>query len=509
MDFGPEILESKILIIDDEPTNVRLVEEMLSIPGFVNIESTTDPKTGVKMYQDSKPDLVLLDLLMPKMSGFEVLEEIKKIEKDSYPPVLVLTALIDEETHLKVLKAGARDFLTKPIRQNEILCRIRNILEVRLLHNQIKKHNIDLEEKVEQRTKKLIEANKELEKLRDQLEIENAYLREEATTEFNFVGIVGNSTAMEQVLNQIKRVAGSDSTVLIQGETGTGKELIARAIHEQSQRQERALVKVNCGGVPRELFESEFFGHLKGSFTGAIKDRTGRFQLADKGTLFLDEVGEIPIELQSKLLRVLQEGEFEPIGDDTSKNVDVRIIAATNRDLEDEIEKGAFREDLYYRLNVFPIHVPPLRERKEDIGLIADYFIKNHSRKINLKPITLTEENIQDLESYDWPGNIRELQNVIERALITAQDGKLSFDLRARPTFSHSSTKEASINEPVSDEGVITVDQEKDRSRNNIIAALKKSRWKVYGSDGAAKILGLHPQTLTNKMKKLGIKKNE
>ncbi len=509
MDLVPEILESKILIIDDEPANVRLVEQMLSLRGFTNVDSTTNPQTGVEMYLDLKTDLVLLDVLMPKMSGFEVLEEIKRIEKGSYPPVLVLTASVDQKTHLKALEAGARDFLTKPLKQNEVLSRIRNILEVRLLHNQIKNHNIELEEKVEERTKELVTANKELEKLRDQLEIENAYLREEVTTEFDYEGIVGNSPAMKQVLSQIKQVAGSDSTVLVQGETGTGKELIARAIHEQSQRQKRAMVKVNCGGIPRELFESEFFGHLKGAFTGAIKDRTGRFQLADQGTLFLDEVGEIPIELQPKLLRVLQEGEFESIGDDHSKNVDVRIIAATNRDLEEEIEKGSFREDLYYRLNVFPVHVPPLRERKEDIKLIADYFIKSHSRRLNLKALCLTEENIEDLESYNWPGNIRELQNVIERALITAQNGKLSFDLRARPTFSRRIAKETSSNGSTSDDGVFTVEQEKDRSRNNIIAALKKSRWKVYGSDGAASKLGLHPQTLTNKMKKLGIKKPE
>ncbi len=509
MNFDPKVLESKVLIIDDEPANVRLVEQMLKMHGFTSLESTTDPCIGVEMYLNSKPDLVLLDLLMPKMNGFEVLKEIKKIEKKSYPPVLILTALVDQDTHLKALEAGARDFLTKPLRQNEVLCRIRNILEVRLLHKHIKNHNLDLEEKVAERTKELVGANIELEKLRNQLEIENAYLREEVTTEFNVTGIIGNSSAMQNVFNKIKQVAGSDSTVLIQGETGTGKELIARAIHEQSQRKKRTLVKVNCGGIPRELFESEFFGHLKGSFTGAIKDRTGRFQLADQGTLFLDEVGEIPIELQPKLLRVLQEGEFEPIGDDQPRSVDVRIIAATNRDLENEIENGSFREDLYYRLDVFPIHVPPLRERKEDIKMIANHYIESHSRRLNLKRVKLTEENIRDLESYDWPGNIRELQNVIERALITAQDGNISFDLRARPTFIRSSIQKNSLKEPVAVDGVMTVDEERDRSRNNIIAALKKSRWKVYGSDGAANILGLHPQTLTNKMKKLGIKKNE
>jgi formate hydrogenlyase transcriptional activator len=507
MTFDPEILDSKILIIDDEPVNVRLVEQMLKMHGFTCLESSVDPHIGVEMYLSLKPDLVLLDLLMPKMSGFEVLEEIKKIEGGAYPPVLVLTALADEKTRFKALEAGARDFLTKPMNQQEVLCRIRNLLEIRLLHKRIKEHNLLLEKKVEERTADLLLANNELEVLQKQLQNENAYLRDEVTSEFDFEGIIGNSPSMQEVLKKIKQVAGSNSTVLIQGETGTGKELIARAIHEQSKRKKRALVKVNCGGIPRELFESEFFGHLKGAFTGAIKDRIGRFQLADKGTLFLDEVGEIPIELQPKLLRVLQEGEFEPIGEDRTRNVDVRIIAATNRDLKEETLKERFREDLYYRLDVFPIHVPPLRDRKEDIERIANFFIKDHSCRLNLKTVCLSEENIRDLDSYDWPGNIRELQNVIERALITAQDGVLNFDLRAKPNFLRRSTEEISSKEPLPIDDVFTAKEEKDRNRNNIIAALQKSNWKVYGSDGAAKILGLHPQTLSNKMKKLEIKK--
>ncbi len=507
MIFEPEILESKILIIDDEPVNTRLVEQMLKMRGFTCVESAIDPHIGIEMYMNSKPDLVLLDILMPKMSGFEVLEEIKKIEEGAYPPVLVLTALADEKTRFKALEAGARDFLTKPINQHEVLCRIRNLLETRLLHNQIKEHSLLLEKKVEERTADLLLAKNRLEELHKRLEIENAYLREEVTSKFDFEGIIGNSPSMQEALKKIKQVAGADSAVLIQGETGTGKELIARAIHEQSQRKKRALVRVNCAGIPRELFESEFFGHLKGSFTGAIKDRTGRFQLADGGTLFLDEVGEIPLELQSKLLRVLQEGEFEPIGEDRSRNVDVRIIAATNRNLEEDIRKKRFREDLYYRLDVFPIHVPPLRDRKEDIGLIAKHFMKNYSRRHNLKTENLTEENIRDLESYDWPGNIRELQNVIERALITAQDGALIFDLRSKSNFLSRSSEGISAKEPPTVDDVFTVEEEKDRNRKNIIIALQKSNWKVYGSDGAAKKLGLHPQTLTNKMKKLEIKK--
>src|SRR6516162_7801946 len=272
-------------------------------------------------------------------------------------------------------------------------------------------------------------AFEEIEQLKRRLELENEYLREEISQAQAFGDIVGSSPALRKVLEQIDLVAGTNANVLILGESGTGKELVARAIHDRSPRRDRPLVKVNCASIPKELFESEFFGHAKGAFTGALRDRIGRFQLADGGTIFLDEVGEIPLDLQSKLLRVLQEREFERVGEETSRRVDVRIIAATNRDLEAESRAGRFREDLYYRLGVFPIQVPRLRDRAADIGPLAAYFVRHFSEQLNLPPRRLTRGDVETLKRYDWPGNIRELQNVIERAMIRSRGRRLEFEL--------------------------------------------------------------------------------
>src|SRR6266567_6563741 len=264
-------------------------------------------------------------------------------------------------------------------------------------------------------------------KERKNLEFENEYLQEELRG--NYRAIVGDSPALKKVLAQVEMVAPTNANVLILGESGTGKELVARAIHDRSPRKAAALVRVNCASVPRELFESEFFGHVRGAFTGAVKDRVGRFELAHGGTLFLDEIGEVPLELQSKLLRVLQEGQFEKVGEDRTRTVDARIIAATNRDLEAEVKTGRFRQDLYYRLSVFPIELPPLRDRVEDIPGLAQHFLTQSSRKLGLKPPRLTSAQLKELQSYDWPGNVRELQNVLERAAIRSRGGQLELAL--------------------------------------------------------------------------------
>ncbi len=269
----------------------------------------------------------------------------------------------------------------------------------------------------------------EIDFLKRRLEQENEYLREEVRQSTAFGDLLGQSPALQAVTRQIELVAPTDSAVLILGESGTGKEVVAREIHRHSRRSDRPLIKVNCAAIPRELYESEFFGHAKGSFTGALRDRIGRFELADQGTLFLDEIGEIPLDLQSKLLRVLQEGELERIGEERTRRVNVRIIAATNRNLKSEAEAGRFRQDLYYRLSVFPMELPPLRKRIEDIPLLAEHFLARYARQLGRKPIRLTLSNIQDLQKYDWPGNIRELQHVLERACIIATDGRLKFDL--------------------------------------------------------------------------------
>src|SRR5213592_3441316 len=265
-------------------------------------------------------------------------------------------------------------------------------------------------------------------KERKNLESENEYLQEELRG--NYSAILGDSPALKKVLAQIEMVAPANANVLILGESGTGKELVARAIHDRSPRAAAALVRVNCASVPRELFESEFFGHVRGAFTGAVKDRVGRFELAHGGTLFLDEIGEVPLELQSKLLRVLQEGQFEKLGEDRTRTVDVRIIAATNRDLEAEVKARRFRQDLYYRLSVFPIELPPLRDRAEDIPALAQHFLRESVRKLGATAPRLTPAQVQELQSYDWPGNVRELQNIIERAVIRSRNGQLDFALR-------------------------------------------------------------------------------
>ena len=346
-------------------------------------------------------------------------------------------------------------------------------------------------------------------RLRYKLESENEYLRREVNTTYSSKEIVGNSPLIQKMLEQVDLVAQSDTTVLIQGESGTGKELVARDIHRRSARKDLPMVRVNCAAIPKELFESEFFGHLKGAFTGAVKDRLGRFQLADKGTLFLDEIGEVPLDLQVKLLRVLQEGEFEPVGDDTSYKTDVRIIAATNRNLEKSVQEGQFREDLYYRLSVFPINVPPLRERGEDIALLASHFLEVLAAKLEIPLPTLKEKHVRSLKSYNWPGNVRELENTIERALILSRHSSLSFEnlSSTQEFYEHNNIDQDSTRNQ--SQTVFTFAEMKERERQNILAALKLCNWKIRGTDGAASLLGVKPTTLSSRIKSMKLNRTE
>jgi transcriptional regulator with GAF, ATPase, and Fis domain len=351
-------------------------------------------------------------------------------------------------------------------------------------------------------------AFEEIEELKRQLELERDYLRDEILEAQAFGDILGQSASLKKVVQQIELVAPTEASVLILGESGTGKELVAREIHRRSARQNGPMVKVNCASIPRDLYESEFFGHVRGAFTGAVNDRTGRFQLATGGTLFLDEVGEIPLALQSKLLRVLQEGEFERVGEERTRKVDVRILAATNRDLKREVQAKRFREDLYYRLNVFPIEIAPLRERKEDIALLASHFVDLSAEQLNRPRIRLTQANLLHLQRYHWPGNIRELQNFIERAVITATSGRLGFDLPldekpVLPDGRVSLEQSGQIETP----GIVTYDGLQRIERESILAALKQTEWKVSGHGGAAELLGIKPTTLASRMKKMGIKR--
>lgn len=350
-------------------------------------------------------------------------------------------------------------------------------------------------------------AEAEIKKLRHQLELENAYLNEEVSDAQAYGEIIGSSHVLKNILRQIEMVAPTDASVLITGESGTGKELVAREIHNRSSRRNRTMIKVNCASIPKELYESEFFGHVKGAFTGAVKDRAGRFQLADGGTLFLDEIGEVPLDLQSKLLRVLQEGTFERIGDEKTRNVDVRIIAATNRSLKDEVDKKRFREDLYYRLNVFPIEAPPLRSRKEDVPMLAANFLSLAAKKLNVSLPRLTQANVIELQGYDWPGNVRELQNVIERAVIISRSGKLSFNLSNYEKNIRKKNPQTLQKEGDTKTRTFTAKEMDLRYQENIINGLNQCDWKITGPDGVAKLLGLKPTTLNSKIKKLGLKR--
>ncbi len=345
-------------------------------------------------------------------------------------------------------------------------------------------------------------AFEEIASLKERLELENDYLREEITTTLGAHDIVGESSALKKVLQQIKLVAPTDAVVLINGESGTGKEMVARAIHENSPRKNRALIKVNCGAIPENLFESEFFGHMRGSFTGAVRDKPGRFELADGGTLFLDEIGEIPLAMQAKLLRVLQEQEIERVGDTKTRKVNVRIVAATNRDLKREVAAGRFRQDLFYRLGVFPLEVPPLRERREDIAKLALHFVRLTAKKMNRSVPRFTKAHAEQLAAHDWPGNIRELQNAVERAVILAPNGPLHFELSASNAIIAVQAKSAGVPETP----VLTRDDWKRQERENIQSALKQSGGKVFGPDGAAELLNMKPTTLASRIKVLNLK---
>jgi PAS domain S-box-containing protein len=348
-------------------------------------------------------------------------------------------------------------------------------------------------------------AHIEISILKEKLELERDYLRDEVNSSGNFNDIIGTSESLKRTLAQVDAVAATPASVLILGESGVGKEMIARALHTQSTRSQEALVKVNCASIPSELFESEFFGHVKGSFTGAHKDRIGRLQLADGGTLFLDEVGEIPLSQQGKLLRALQENEFERVGDDHTVKVDVRVIAATNRDLVAEIKAGRFREDLFYRLSVFPIQVPPLRDRINDIAPLAASFLDRACRELGKEAHSLTKGNIEQLKSHSWPGNIRELKNTIERAVISSNSKKLNLDLAI--------VTSASVQQDISSEAkavstdFLTNIEFKALEKENIYAALRAANWKTWGSGGAAQLLGIKPSTLAYQMKQFGIEK--
>jgi transcriptional regulator with GAF, ATPase, and Fis domain len=391
------------------------------------------------------------------------------------------------------------------------------MLEVRLLYKKIENYNKVLEQAVQERTGELSRVNERLtqeiverkgteeslrsayaenKQLKDRFQAENIYLHNVIDREFNFGEIIGRSNALEYVFFRVEQVAPQDATVLLLGETGTGKGVIARAIHTRSSRKDRPMITVNCSSLPANLIESELFGREKGAFTGSHERMMGRFELADNSTLFLDEIGEMPMDLQTKLLRVIQDGEFERLGGPKTIKVNVRIIASTNRKLEEEIRKGRFREDLFYRLNVFPITIPPLRQRKEDIPLLVDYFVAKFNKKTGKKIETVSKDTLNALQEYDWPGNVRELESIIERAVITSQGTALQILDRFENSLK--------AGEQEAQDGKALAELERD----HILQALEKAGWRIEGKKGAAAMLGLNPSTLRGRMRKDGIRRS-
>jgi DNA-binding NtrC family response regulator len=461
--FITDNVRSAVCVVDDDASFRDTMESLLYAEG-IPVETYASAWQFLARTNPNPPGCLVLNVTLPGMSGLELQQEL--IRNGSRVSIIFLSAHDDLQLCVRAIKAGAAAFFSKPIDPAELLEAIRTewlSRDCTILATSVAGHPS-----------------------RD---------------------IVGDSESTRSLLQRIAMVAPTNATVLIQGETGTGKELIAREIHKVSRRKDQPLIKVNCASIPKELYESEFFGHVRGAFTGAIKDRVGRFEAAHGGTLFLDEIGEIPFELQSKLLRALQEKQYERVGDERTRRADVRVIAATNRDLRQEVEAGRFRRDLYYRLSVFPIDAPPLRERRSDIPLLARHFVDVLTRELKCERPRLTEAGLAKLKNYDWPGNIRELRNVIERAAIIAQGSVLEFDL---PTVNRAPIETAPPRNPMHDSpDFLTEPEILRRTRDNLYAVLRKTDWKIQGANGAAELLGVKPTTLISRIKKLGLKRED
>jgi len=577
-----------VLMVDDTPANLSVLYDLLSEANY-DVLVAEDGESALERAAYARPDLILLDVMMPGIDGFETCRRLKEQPETRDIPVIFMSALSDTVDKVKGLRLGAVDYVTKPFQHEEVLARIHTHLTLQQLKRDVAEREARLAailagamdpivafdadgrislfnpaaekvfrqpaanmigEKIEsllsdplcqlirdylQRDEPAlwipeglearrsggelfaaeatlsrtllaeqplytmivrdIQARKEAELAFNRLHGLNLYLRDEIEAEHDFEEMIGASAALRTVLQQVEAVAGAQATVLITGETGTGKELIARAIHSRSARQAKPLIKLNCAAISAHLAESELFGHEKGAFTGALARRLGRFELADGGTLFLDEIGELPLDLQAKLLRLLQEGEFERVGGSQTLKADVRVIAATNRDLARRCRDGQFRPDLYYRLNVFPIEAPALRDRREDIPLLVRHFVQKYAASLGKTIETVPLATLARLQAHSWPGNVRELQHVIERAIIVSRGRTLEFGDWLR--------------EPVAemrvDQGSVTTLEAMERE--HILKMLEITGWRVSGESGAARLLGLKPTTLEARMKKLGLER--
>jgi len=621
----PQQHHSTILLVDDNPTNLQLLFGTLKGLGHKLLVAKSG-EDALKVAQWAQPDLILLDILMAGIDGFETCAKLKQNPQTRDIAVIFLSALDDTSDKIKGLSLGAVDYIAKPFQADEVIARVETHLTIARLRNELAERNRQLEaanqpildsvgdgiygldpkgnitfanpaaiqltgyskealighsihelhlyarwdgspyhfietgiyqtlkqgvakqsdsdvfwrqpgdhfavswncrpimrdgevqgavlafRDITQRKRQehqLRDALAEVERLRDRLQAENAYLQAEVKNEGRFDSIVGDSPALKAVLEQIEQVAPTSSSVLIIGESGTGKEALARAIHDLSPRRDRPLIKVNCGAITPTLIESELFGHEKGAFTGANRQRQGHFELADGGTIFLDEVSELPLDAQVKLLRVLQEHEISRLGSENAIQVDVRVIAATNRDLVEMVESGDFRMDLFYRLNVFPLHVPPLRERREDIPLLVAKFLADQGRRLGRGFSRVSEDGMQLLMSYHWPGNIRELQNVIERAAILARDKVVS--IAPHLVYSGINAPAAPMDEAEheavsADDALVSLAENEARYIRRV---LDHTGWAIAGKGGAAEILDLPASTLRSRMKKLGIERGQ
>ncbi len=449
--------QPRILVVDDEESMGKFMQIMLSKEGY-DVIAVQSGAEALEQVKNKNFDLVIADLMMPKMDGIQLLKEVKNVNSDL--GFIVMTAFASVDTAIEAMKKGAYDYVTKPFKVDEIKLTVKNSLEQKRLTQ------------------------------------ENLQLKSQLKKEFSLENFIGNSPEIVKMKELALKVAASDSTVLIQGESGTGKELIAKAIHTHSPRTGNPFISINCAALPESLLESELFGHIKGSFTGAIKDKEGLFNAADGGTFFLDEVGETSPSIQVKLLRVLEEKEITPVGGTKKMPVDVRLIAATNSNLEQTVKDGKFRADLFYRLNVIQINIPPLRERKDDIPTLCNFFIKKYSQEFDLKEKNLAPETLQILSEYSWPGNVRELENTLERALILAKGNSIyPEDLPAK-------IKEKNIIPPVSSTTPASPSLE-EIEKSYIYWVLNQTEW---NKSKAAFILGIDNSTLYRKIERYGLK---
>lgn len=475
----------KILYVDDEHDN--LLTFRMSFRKCFDVIVSSNPHEALSLIKKSEISVVLTDQRMPGMTGLQLAEKIIKIRPEI--PIIILTAYDDREAMMDAIKLGGIfRYVMKPWNIEELKQTILNAGDTFLL----RKENLNLVEKLTKKNVKLIKAYNDIVRLHKTLQEENYMLREDLGKLSMPDTIIGKSKAITKTLQEINYAAKSDASVLLMGETGSGKELFARMVHQLSSRKDEVMVSLNCSAIPEPLVESELFGYEKGAFSGAWNRKHGKFEIANKGTLFFDEIGELPLNLQPKLLRVLQEMEFERLGGNEVIKTDVRVVSATNRNIEEAVEKGTFRGDLYYRINILPIVIPPLRERMEDLPLLVNHFVGRLNRKTG-KNIKLIPKTAMDkLMKYHWPGNIRELSNVVERAHVLSEGSKLLVG----------DWFKTNVNSNNIESGFVTIEE---MEKNYILRVLKQTNWKVRGSNGAAAILGMNPNTLDSRMKKLGI----